>query len=164
MCSWYYSFQIPIGHQLWKLDVDDTDLLINKLIPKHKENLCFFGLDLITDEASGGKYLVFLSSRSVQMRDSSAFSVCTFFEESVFILQFLEDEIHSYVVSDIIVHFIIQKLKNKPTFLKKYTNCESWGISHFDRTRGEKNQIFPTLVFPHFLSSVCHSGLDLDLE
>ena len=92
MCSWYYSFQIPIGHQLWKLDVDDTDLLINKLIPKHKENLCFFGLDLITDEASGGKYLVFLSSRSVQMRDSSAFSVCTFIEESVFIFQFLNDK------------------------------------------------------------------------
>ena len=44
---------------------------------------------------------------------------------------------------DIIVHFIIQKLKNKPTFLKKYTN-EKAKFSHFDRTRGDKNQIFLT--------------------
>jgi hypothetical protein len=40
------------------------------------------------------------------------------FEENVFIFQFLNDKIHSYVVFDIIVHFIIQKLKNKHTFLK----------------------------------------------
>ena len=36
----------------------------------------------------------------------------------MFIFQFLNDKIHSYVVFDIIVHFIIQKLKNKHTFLK----------------------------------------------
>ena len=53
---------------------------------------------------------------------------------------------HNYVKQSIIVHFIIQKLKNEHTFLKKYTNWESWGISHFDRTRVEKNQIFPTKV------------------
>ena len=41
---------------------------------------------------SGGKYLVFLSSHFVKMRDSSAFSVCTFFEESVFLFQFLNDK------------------------------------------------------------------------
>ena len=52
------------------------------------------------------------------MRDSSAFSVCIFFEESVFILQFLDDEIHSHVLFS--VHFIIQKLKDEHTFLKKY--------------------------------------------
>ena len=40
------------------------------------------------------------------------------FEESVFIFQFLNDKIHSYVVFDIIVHFVIQKLKDKHTFLK----------------------------------------------
>ena len=70
----------------------------------------------------GGKYLVFLSSRSVKMRGFSAFSVCIFFEESVFIFQFLNDKMHNYVLFDIIVHFIIQKLKNKHSFLKKYTN------------------------------------------
>jgi hypothetical protein len=36
----------------------------------------------------------------------------------VFIFQFLNDKLHSYVVFDIIVHFIIQNLKNKHTFLK----------------------------------------------
>ena len=45
-------------------------------------------------------------------------SACILFEESVFIFQFLNDEIHSYVLFDIIVNFIIQKLKNKHTFLK----------------------------------------------
>ena len=45
-------------------------------------------------------------------------SVCILFEENVFIFQFANDKIHSYVVFDIIVHFIIQKLKNKHTFLK----------------------------------------------
>ena len=41
------------------------------------------------------------------------------FEESVFIFQFLNDKIHNYVKQNIIVNFIIQKLKNKHTFLKK---------------------------------------------
>ena len=41
----------------------------------------------------GGKYLVFVSSCSVKMRGSSAFSVCILFEENVFIFQFLDDEI-----------------------------------------------------------------------
>ena len=42
----------------------------------------------------------------------------------------------------IIVHFRIQKLKNKQTF----TQTEKAKSSHFDRTRGGKNQIFPTIV------------------
>ena len=54
--------------------------------------------------------------------ENLAFSVCILFEENVFIFQFLNDKIHSYVLFDIIVHFITQKLKNKHTFLKKYTN------------------------------------------
>ena len=69
----------------------------------------------------GAKYLVFVSSRSVKMRDSSTFSVCILFEESVFIFQFLNDKMHNYVKQNINVQSIIQKLKNKHTFLKKYT-------------------------------------------
>ena len=80
------------------------------------------------------------------MRASSAFSVCISFEEREFIFQFFNNKMHSYVLFDIIVHFNIQKLKNKHTFLKKYTNWESWGSSYFDRTRGDKNQIFRTLI------------------
>ena len=49
-------------------------------------------------------------------QENLAFSVCILFEENVFIFQFLNDKIHSYVLFDIIVHFIIQKLKNKHTF------------------------------------------------
>ena len=57
----------------------------------------------------GGKYLVFLSSLSVKTRDSSAFSVCIFFEESVFIFQFLNDKMHSYVKQNIIYDSKIEK-------------------------------------------------------
>ena len=76
-------------------------------------------------------------------------------------------------VMHITVHSIIQKLKNKHTSLKKYTNWESWGISHFDITRGEKKQIFPTFIHASScfkVSSVCfawetsfHLGLTLAL-
>ena len=72
--------------------------------------------------AKVAKHLVFVSSRSVYMRASSAFSVCILFEEGVFIFQFLNNKIHSCVLFDIILHFIFQKLKNKHTFLKEYTN------------------------------------------
>ena len=40
----------------------------------------------------------------------------------------------------VIVHFNIQKLKNKHNFIK----TEKAKSSHFDRTRGDKKQIFPT--------------------
>ena len=62
--------------------------------------------------AKGGKYLVFLSSRSVKMSDSSAFSVCILFEKSVFIFQFLNIKMHNYASFDIIVHFIHKKYTN----------------------------------------------------
>ena len=64
------------------------------------------------------------------------------FEEIVFFSLFF-DKIHNYVLFAIIVHFNIQKLKNKQTFIQ----TEKAKSSHFDRTRGDKNQIFPTLNF-----------------
>ena len=64
------------------------------------------------------------------------------FEEIVFFFQFFNDKIHNYVLFAIIVHFNIQKLKNKQTSLQ----TEKAKSSHFDRTRGDKNQIFPTLL------------------
>ena len=57
-------------------------------------------------------------------------------------VQFFNDKIHNYVLFAIIVHFNIQNLKNKQTFIQ----TEKAKSSHFDRTRGDKNQIFPTLV------------------
>ena len=56
--------------------------------------------------------------------------------------QLFNDKIHNYVLFAIIVHFNIQKLKNKHTFIQ----TEKAKSSHFDRTRGDKNQIFPTKV------------------
>ena len=47
-----------------------------------------------------------------------AFSVYTLFEESVFIFQFVNNKMHNYVLFNTFVHFIIQKLKNKHSFLK----------------------------------------------
>ena len=47
---------------------------------------------------------------------------------------------HNYVLFAIIVHFNIQELKNKQTFLQ----TEKAKFSHFDRTRRDKNQIFCT--------------------
>ena len=120
--------------------------VVKAFLKCHYFFLISFKVKTKVETVLGAKYLVFLSSRSVKMRDSSAFSVCILFEESVFIFQFLNnkmhnyalfdvivhfviqklnDEIQSYVLFDIIVHFIIQKLKNKHTFLKKYTNWES---------------------------------------
>ena len=50
------------------------------------------------------------------------FKLSNFLEDSVFIFQFFNDEIHNYVKQNIIVSFIIQKLKNKCTFIKKLPN------------------------------------------
>ena len=60
----------------------------------------------------------------------------------MYIFQFVNDKIHNYVLFAIIVHFNIQKLKNKHTFMQ----TEKAKSSHFDRTREDKNQIFHTLV------------------
>ena len=69
----------------------------------------------------------------------------------MFIFQFLNDKIHNYVLFAIIVHFNIQKLKNKHTFIQ----TEKAKSSHFDRTRGDKKQIFPTYDVSKFLNMCC---------
>ena len=79
-------------------------------------------------------------------KDSSAFSVCILFEENVFLFQFLNDEMHDYVKKNIIVHFIIQKLKNKHTFLKNIQTDKAEESLILKKTRGDQNQIFPTLL------------------
>ena len=60
----------------------------------------------------------FLSPLVLSKWEDLAFSVCMLFEESVFIFQFLNNKMHNYVLFNTFVHFIIQKLKNKHTFLK----------------------------------------------
>ena len=46
-------------------------------------------------------------------------------QESVFIFQFLNDQMYNYVLFDIIVDFVIQKLKNKHTFPKSIQTEQS---------------------------------------
>ena len=69
----------------------------------------------------GAKHLVFVSSRSVKMRGFSFLSLY----KRLFIFQFLNVKMYNYGKQNIIVNFIIEKLKNKDTFLKKYTDWES---------------------------------------
>ena len=61
---------------------------------------------------------------------------------------------YDYVKQNIMVKFIIQILKNEHTFPKKVYKLSKAKFSQFDRTRGDKNQIFPildvVLVMPHF--------------
>ena len=55
----------------------------------------------------GGKYLVFVSSRSVKMRGFSFLSLV----KSLFIFQFLNVKMYNYGKQNIIVNLIIKKLK-----------------------------------------------------
>jgi hypothetical protein len=57
----------------------------------------------------------------------------------VFLFQFLNDEMHDYVKKNIIVHFIIQKLKNRHTFLKNIQTDKAEESLILKRTRGDKN-------------------------
>ena len=57
--------------------------------------------------AVGGKYLFFVSSRSVTMRGFSFLSLY----KSVFIFQFLNVKMYNYGKQNTIVNFIIKKLK-----------------------------------------------------
>ena len=66
--------------------------------------------------------ICFLSPLVLSKWEDLAFSVCMLFEESVFIFQFSNNKMHNYVLFHTFVHFIIQKLKNKHTFFKKYAN------------------------------------------
>ena len=68
----------------------------------------------------------------------------------MFIIQFFNVKILSYVLFDIIVHFIIQKLKNKQTFLK---NIQT------DRTRGEKKPDISQLTCRKKLQILFSKGL-----
>ena len=64
----------------------------------------------------GAKYLVIVSSRSLKMREFSFAQFDNFLRKMYL---FLNNKIHNYVLLNIIVNFIIQKLKNKLIFLKK---------------------------------------------
>ena len=60
----------------------------------------------------------------------------------MFIFQFLNDKIYNYVLFDKIVKLIIQKLKNKHTFLKKVFKLSKAKFSRQENFLTEKEEIF----------------------
>ena len=76
--------------------------------------------DTLWWEISGFCLLLFCQNE----RFLSLLSLYTFWGKYLF-FQFLIIKMQNYALFDIIVHFIIQNLKNKHTFLKKYKNWES---------------------------------------
>ena len=107
------------------LEDQKENLLFSKMFgvsPKYKFKLTLAHKELWKNERPcgiivmnlGAKYLVFVSSSSVKLRELSfAQFVHILFGGSVSIFQFLNDEINNYVLFDIIVNFFIQKLRNK---------------------------------------------------
>ena len=69
-----------------------------------------------------GRNICFLSPLVQSKQENLALLTLYIFSGKCFFFQFLNDKIHNYVKQNIVVTFIIQKLKNKHTFLKKYTN------------------------------------------
>ena len=60
----------------------------------------------------------------------------------MFIFQFLNDKMHNYVKQNITVHFIIQKLKNKHTFLKRLQTEKAEEVLILTEREGTKTRYF----------------------
>ena len=86
------------------------------------------------------KKLKKLSSLSERTQLSQFFIL---FEESVFNFQYLNDKMHNYVKQNIIVHFIIQKLKSKHTFLRKYKKLRKLNPLNLTEREETKTRYFP---------------------
>ena len=95
----------------------------------------------------------FLSPLILSKQENLALLSLYTFEESVFIFQFLNDKIYNYILFDLIVNFIIQNLEKKH-FPQKVYKLSQAKFSCFDRMRGEKNQIFLTILDNRFLQSL----------
>ena len=67
---------------------------------------------------------------------------CRFFWKSVFIFQFLNAKIYLYVLFDMIVNFITQKLKNKHTFLKNVHTEKAEELLIFTEREETKTKYF----------------------
>ena len=63
----------------------------------------------------------------------------------MFSFQFLNDKIHNCVLFEIIVNSILQKLKNKHTFLKKYTNSAK-EVSFAQRSKSSRILYFKIIA------------------
>ena len=71
------------------------------------------------------KIFPLILSKNIQTETTCCLSLYIF-EGSELTFQFLNDESANWIFFDIIVNFIIQKMKSKHTSLKKYTNWDNW--------------------------------------
>ena len=97
----------------------------------------------------GGKYLLFLSSRSVKWEDSQ-FSQFVYFLRKV--CSFFNYWMHNYVKQNITVNFIIQKLKSQHTSFKKYTNWAK--LVYFSLVLREREEKKTNISHPSLQESV----------
>ena len=92
----------------------------------------------------GAKYLVFVSSRSVKMRELSFAQFVYFLKKVCLFFNFWMIE---FTVMFCLTWLWILSFKNwkiRTHFPQKVYKLSKTKFSHFDRTRGDKNQIFPT--------------------
>ena len=87
----------------------------------------------------------------------------------MFIFQFFNDKILSYILFDIIVNFIIQKLKNKHTFLQKPQKVAKLSkvVTFWGQTEQSDNflRLFEESVFIfQFFNDKIHSYVLLDIN
>ena len=134
--GFYLAFSFVVSQNRWK----DADCIAQALLGKEGSIFKFYSYNVI-----GVPILLFSSASSLLSITMAQFrceifgffllsfpqnerkiyyfcSVCIFFQGIVFTFQILNDRIHNYVVFfDIIVNFIIQKLKSKRTSLNIQT-------------------------------------------
>ena len=90
--------------------------------------------------------MVFVSSLVLSKWENLALlSLYTFWGKCVY-FSILNDKIHNYVKQNIIVDFIIQKLKNIHTFLKKYSNWAKLSSLILTEREETKNKYFAPMV------------------
>ena len=104
------------------------------LIEKHAVEQYSFNSPL------GGKYLLFLSSRSVKWEIPQLSQFVYFLRKVCLFFNFWT---HHYVKQNITVSFIIQKLKHKHIFLKKYKTEKAEESLNLTEWEERKTRYFP---------------------
>ena len=108
--KWWLSFKYQCQQLLGILTFNSCFSAIRyKLTKEYRCTVCKLinSISYFVMIPLGGKYLFFVSSRSVKMRGFSFLSLY----KSVFIFQFLNVKMYNYGKQNTIVNFIIEKLK-----------------------------------------------------
>ena len=90
-------------------------------------------------------YLFISSFKNWKMNTLFSKSLQTYLCSVLLIHQFLNDKIYNYIKQNIIVNFIVQILKNKHTFDKKYTNWAKLNPLILTEQEETKTRYFPPI-------------------